>query len=203
MVRKSRIWLFLSLLVIATLFVAACASPSAEGDGSAQIVVDEHEDGDDLEEAEHMDDEHAEGDDHDADEHEDGDDHDEDEHMEGEHADDHEHAEMPHEYEDLENPFTDDAAAIAAGAELFAVNCASCHGDSGLGDGPAAAALDPKPASLADSSMMSDLSDAYVFWRITEGGIEEPFNSAMPPWGESLSEEQRWQLVTFVRSLVQ
>jgi mono/diheme cytochrome c family protein len=153
----------------------------------------EHEEGD-----EHSEDEHME-----EDEHEEGDEHGEDEHMEGEHDDDHEHAEVPHEYEDLENPFAGNSTAVAAGTELFTVNCASCHGDTGLGDGAAAVGLDPKPASLADSSMMSDLTDAYIFWRITEGGTMEPFNSAMPPWKDILSEEQRWQLVSFVRSLSQ
>jgi mono/diheme cytochrome c family protein len=127
----------------------------------------------------------------------------EDDDDQGEHDDDHAHAEVPHEYEDLVNPFDGDADALEAGGELFAVSCASCHGDEGMGDGPAAAALDPMPASLADSSMMSELSDAYIFWRITEGGIEEPFSSAMPPWGETFTEEQRWQLVSFIRSLAQ
>lgn len=192
MVRKGRIWLLLSFLVIGTLFVTACASSTPSEDGSAQVAVEEHEEGDD-----HDVDEHGE------DEHEDGDDHAEDEHMEDEHADDHAHAEVPHEYEDLVNPFADDAVAVTAGADLFAVNCASCHGETGMGDGPAAVGLDPKPASLADSSMMSDLTDAYIFWRITEGGTMEPFNSAMPPWGDTFTEEQRWQLVSFVRSLAQ
>lgn len=51
--------------------------------------------------------------------------------------------------------------------------------------------------------MMNDLSDTYIFWRITEGGLDEPFNSAMPPWETVFNEEQRWQLVNFVRSLSQ
>jgi mono/diheme cytochrome c family protein len=72
-----------------------------------------------------------------------------------------------------------------------------------MGDGPAAAALDPKPASLSDGMMMNDLSDTYIFWRITEGGVDEPFNSAMPPWETVFSEEQRWQLVNYIRSLSQ
>ncbi len=49
--------------------------------------------------------------------------------------------------------------------------------------------------------MMADISDAYIFWRITEGGTMEPFNSAMPPWKDILSEDQRWELVSFIRSL--
>lgn len=117
---------------------------------------------------------------------------------EGEHI----HADLPTEFEGLENPFGDDAAAIAAGARIFAGTCAECHGETGNADGPVSTRLDPKPATLADGEMMADLSDAYVFWRITKGGVMEPFNSAMPAW-EVFSEEQRWQLVSFVRSLPQ
>ena len=112
------------------------------------------------------------------------------------------HADLPHEYDGLENPFGGDAAAIAAGAEIYAGICAKCHGETGDGDGPIATGLDPKPTSLADGEMMADLSDAYVFWRITKGGAMEPFNSDMPTF-EFFSEEQRWELVSFVRSLSQ
>ena len=90
---------------------------------------------------------------------------------------------------------------IEAGEELFATYCATCHGESGAGDGPAAAGLDPKPADLGDGMMMRELRDGYLFWRITKGGTMEPFNSAMPAWEEGLTEEQRWQLVTFIHSL--
>ncbi len=193
MYKVKRLWILISVLAIATLLIAACSGSSTEpqaADDSAQVVeeADEH-----MDEDEHMEgeDEHMEG----EDEHMEG----EDEHMEGEHM----HPDVPHEYEGLENPLAGDADALAAGAELFAVNCATCHGETGMGDGPAAAALDPHPAMLADGEMMGELSDAYIFWRITEGGVGEPFNSAMPPWGEVFSETQRWQLVTFIRSLAQ
>jgi hypothetical protein len=165
-----------SILLMGTLLIAACAGAASEpqaSDGEGSAEVSQ----DSADDDEHMDDA--------------------DEHMEDFHA------ALPHEYEGLENPFVNDTAAIAAGAEIFATTCAACHGDSGQGDGPAAAALDPMPASLADGAMMGELSDAYVFWRITEGGINEPFNSAMPPWGEVFTETQRWQLVSFVRTLAQ
>lgn len=181
------IWLLVTMLALSALFLAACSGTEQTSGDSSDVQVPQGE-------VAPMDNEHE-------DEHEEGDQHSDGEHMEGEHDDDHEHAEVPHEYEDLKNPFAGDSAAVAAGAELFDANCASCHGETGLGDGPAAVGLDPKPASLADSSMMSDLTDAYIFWRITEGGTSEPFNSAMPPWGDAFTEEQRWQLVSFVRSL--
>jgi mono/diheme cytochrome c family protein len=51
--------------------------------------------------------------------------------------------------------------------------------------------------------MMADMSDAYIFWRITEGGVEAPFNSAMPAWGDAYSTDQIWQLVSFLRTFAE
>jgi mono/diheme cytochrome c family protein len=102
----------------------------------------------------------------------------------------------------LVNPFVGDAETIGAGEALFSTTCASCHGETGLGNGAAAEGLDPKPASLADADILAELTDAYLFWRITEGGAVEPFNSAMPAWGAAYSEDQIWQLVSFIRSLL-
>jgi hypothetical protein len=56
--------------------------------------------------------------------------------------------------------------------------------------------LDPKPATLADGVMMNELSDGYLFWRVSKGGAMEPFNSAMPAWESGLTEEQRWQVIS-------
>jgi mono/diheme cytochrome c family protein len=61
--------------------------------------------------------------------------------------------------------------------------------------------LDPKPASLADTQMMADLSEGYLFWRVSEGGTFEPFNSVMPTWKGILSEDERWQVISFIRTL--
>lgn len=47
-----------------------------------------------------------------------------------------------------EAPKTADIAPATRGAEVFATNCSSCHGPDGRGDGPAGAALDPRPADL-------------------------------------------------------
>lgn len=166
----------LGFILTAAILIAACSNSTPTPDAAPEtspVVEDDHEEGEASESE--------------ADEHEEG--------------DDHEHAEVPHEYEDLVNPFVGDAEALAMGAVLFEVTCASCHGATGMGDGAAAAALDPKPATLADSDMMDELSDGYLFWRITEGGAMEPFNSLMPAWGSGFTDDQIWQLVTHIRSL--
>jgi mono/diheme cytochrome c family protein len=187
-INNARFWLMITILAMSALFLAACSSSASE----PQTSIDS--DTAQSDEAMMDDEEHEEG--------EEGEEH-EDEHEEGEeHKSEHIHADLPPEYEGLENPFGDDAAAIAAGAKIFAASCEKCHGETGDGDGPIAAGLDIKPASLSDGEMMADLSDAYVFWRITEGGAMEPFNSDMQNF-LYYSEEQRWQLVSFVRSLPQ
>lgn len=115
----------------------------------------------------------------------------------------HMHVATPEEFEGLANPAAGDSEAIAAGADIFAVNCASCHGPAGEGDGPAAEGLNPKPAALADGMMMNTLTDGYLFWRVSKGGQSEPFNSAMPAWENALTIEERWQVISFIRTLQQ
>ncbi|HSG43933.1 MAG TPA: cytochrome c, partial [Anaerolineales bacterium] len=59
------------------------------------------------------------------------------------------HAQIPSEYAGLKNSVTADDASLERGAELYTTNCTSCHGDGGMGDGPAGAALDPAPSPIA------------------------------------------------------
>lgn len=106
------------------------------------------------------------------------------------------HAEIPAEYAGLTNPVPADEASLERGATLYAVNCASCHGDGGMGDGPAGSALDPAPAPVAHSSQM--MADDYLFWRVSEGGI--PFGTTMPSW-TVLDEQSRWDMVNYMRAL--
>lgn len=107
------------------------------------------------------------------------------------------HAQIPAEYAGLSNPAPANEAALENGAALYAVHCASCHGDGGMGDGPAGAALDPAPSAIAHTSQM--MGDDYLFWRISEGSGS--FNTAMPAWKASLDETARWDLIHYVRAL--
>lgn len=114
---------------------------------------------------------------------------------------DHMHVDPPDEFASLDNPFSGDHEAIEAGETIFQTNCVPCHGPEGKGDGPSAEALDPKPVNLSDGTMMNMLSDGYLFWRVSKGGQVDPFNSAMPAWETSLTEEQRWEVISYVRTL--
>lgn len=105
----------------------------------------------------------------------------------------------PTEYASKTNPLKGNAQAADAGKTVFATNCASCHGDTGHGDGAAGAALDPKPDNLVNT--VAQTSEPYMFWRISEGGWMEPFKSSMPAWKGVLSEEQIWQVITYIETL--
>jgi len=105
----------------------------------------------------------------------------------------------PPDYASKTNPLAGNTDAIATGKEVFTTQCQSCHGEKGMGDGPAAAALTPHPANLTLTA--KEASDAYMFWRISEGGGMAPFNSAMPPHKDTMSEEQIWQVISYIRTL--
>jgi mono/diheme cytochrome c family protein len=91
------------------------------------------------------------------------------------------------------NPTPGGASAIAAGKKVAQVNCVTCHGAGGKGDGAAAVALNPKPADWT-SKRVQDESDGELFWKISNG------RGAMPPW-KHLPENDRWAVLHFIRSL--
>lgn len=86
---------------------------------------------------------------------------------------------------------------LADGRAVYAARCASCHGDRGLGDGPAAAGIRPPPPAIGDSSVMRGVSPALLY-RVVSAGVS---GTAMPAWGETLTSEQRWNVVGYVLSL--
>jgi cytochrome c oxidase cbb3-type subunit II len=83
--------------------------------------------------------------------------------------------------------------SLDMGKALFAGLCASCHGDSGAGNGPAAGALAPAPTNFH----LKKPTEVRT-WEVLENGVP---GTAMPPWKDQLSEYQRRALVEFVRSL--
>ncbi|MFQ5847246.1 MAG: c-type cytochrome [Candidatus Methylomirabilales bacterium] len=88
-----------------------------------------------------------------------------------------------------------------AGKKSFSTLCASCHGETGKGDGPAAATLPTKPKDLADAKHMNSLKDAYLFKVIKEGGASVGKSPLMPPWGSQLKDQDIWDVVAYIRTL--
>ena len=110
--------------------------------------------------------------------------------------------EPPAAFASLKNPLQATPDNIAKGKAIFDANCAICHGPAGLGNGGAAASLNPKPVDFT-TPIHSQLPDGYWFWRLAKGGTVPPFSaasSAMPPWETSLSTEQRWLVILYERT---
>jgi mono/diheme cytochrome c family protein len=101
---------------------------------------------------------------------------------------------VPEEAKLRPNPIQPSATALAAGRATYMDKCTQCHGQTGKGDGPDAASYYPSPTSLVDAHHMNSVTDGEIFYQISQG------RKPMPAFKRKLSEEQRWQLVLYVRS---
>jgi mono/diheme cytochrome c family protein len=95
----------------------------------------------------------------------------------------------PAEAKDAKNP----VKGVGGAKKAVEINCGPCHGPSGKGDGPAAAALPTKPADWTSEKVQKQ-TDGELFWKITNG------RGAMPPW-KSLPDKERWEIVNYIRTL--
>ena len=86
-------------------------------------------------------------------------------------------------------------ADAAAGKELWAKHCKSCHGSKGLGDGPKAASLKTNPGDFSSAAFQGG-TDGELFYRTSKGRDE------MPSYEKKIPEaNDRWALVAFMRTL--
>jgi mono/diheme cytochrome c family protein len=107
------------------------------------------------------------------------------------------------------NPVPADEVSITRGAEIFALNCVMCHGETGQGTGTIAAFLvKKKPADLT-SPLIQTKTDGNLFVSISYG-IFNPDNSLfpdvkfsgqMPPMNENLTVRERWDVINYIRTL--
>jgi mono/diheme cytochrome c family protein len=110
-----------------------------------------------------------------------------------------------------DNPFrvleTQDPEAfkqhVAAGRRTYYRNCHFCHGDNLAGNGMFVHGLDPIPTNFADSGTIPNLTESFLFWRISKGapGLPDeggPWESAMPAWEKFLTEEEIWDAILFL-----
>jgi mono/diheme cytochrome c family protein len=83
----------------------------------------------------------------------------------------------------------------------FATTCVTCHGPAGGGNGPASAALNPKPANFSSAVFWEGKTDAELLKAIREGGASVGKSGAMPAWGGLYNDAQAKTLLEYLKTL--
>lgn len=93
---------------------------------------------------------------------------------------------------------------LKKGRSLFVRHCVTCHGEQGRGDGPSARLHARRsgyqPRDLSRPEVQAGLTDGEIFWKVGAGWRPKG-RIVMPGIGTEVSEEDRWRLVLYVRSL--
>lgn len=90
--------------------------------------------------------------------------------------------------------------SVANGAHFYQEACATCHGVGGYGDGPNGKGFKPRPADLT-AKHSADHTAGDLFWWLTHGVKKDGVLTRMPGFAGSLEEEERWDMVNFLRTL--
>ena len=108
--------------------------------------------------------------------------------------------ELPEDADKTKNPTMPTTESIAKGKELYLErtkgNCIFCHGETGSGNEANLAKLRRKPADLSNKERMTAMTDGEVFWKISKG-----ITGIMPAGEKRMTEEERWHVVNYVRTL--
>jgi len=103
--------------------------------------------------------------------------------------------EIPEKYQNMENPYADDASLAKVGKMLYSKHCKSCHGNKGAYDGPKAKQLETWCVSLADADFQAE-PDGVLYYKSFIGRDEMPnFEKKIP------DEEDQWAVINFIRTL--
>jgi mono/diheme cytochrome c family protein len=95
----------------------------------------------------------------------------------------------------LKNPQPATPDSLADGMSIYSTHCLSCHGPNADGKGERAKSLSIVPADLTPAAAIVHETDGMVFWKISEG------HRPMPAYKTRLTDQQRWDLVNYLRSL--
>ncbi|MDE3212183.1 MAG: cytochrome c [Bacteroidota bacterium] len=100
----------------------------------------------------------------------------------------------PAEASAVKNPLAGNTETLKYAKVIYVTYCTPCHGAKGRGDGIAAAGLPVKPADHT-SEKVQDQTDGAIYWKMTTG------RSPMPSYKTTLTDNQRWELVNYIRTL--
>jgi mono/diheme cytochrome c family protein len=108
--------------------------------------------------------------------------------------------ELPEDADKTKNPTTANAESIEKGKALYMErskgNCVFCHGETGAGNEANMPKLRRKPADLTNKEHMAEATDGELFWKISKG-----IQGIMPAGEKRMTEEERWHVVNYVRTL--
>ena len=96
--------------------------------------------------------------------------------------------------DNVNNPYKGIEKATLEGKKLYTQFCAICHGNKGKGDGLAGMALKPRPTNFKKDAVQKQ-SDGAIYYKMTQG------KAPMAAYKETLTDQQRWQLVNYIRTL--
>jgi mono/diheme cytochrome c family protein len=100
----------------------------------------------------------------------------------------------------LANPVQRGGDTTRQAQQLYAINCATCHGQTGRGDGPVAKYFrddptSPVPPADFTSDRVTSRSDGELYWLVANG------EGNMPAFGDELTERELWMAVTAIRGM--
>lgn len=108
--------------------------------------------------------------------------------------------ELPEDADKTKNPVATSTESIEKGKALYLErtkgNCVFCHGETGAGNEANMPKLRRKPADLTSKERMAAMTDGEMFWKISKG-----INMIMPAGEKRMTEEERWHVVNYVRTL--
>jgi mono/diheme cytochrome c family protein len=101
---------------------------------------------------------------------------------------------------EMKNPLKPTPDVLAKGKAIFEGKgtCFTCHGNTGKGDGPAGAALDPSPRNFTNPEVVKVRTPGEMFWVVKNGSAGTGMISYNPAM---INDEEAWQAITYVRSL--
>ena len=102
--------------------------------------------------------------------------------------------EAPRDADHLKSTIQNSLLAEQKGKDIYNLYCLSCHGQYGFGDGGAGASFERKPSNFHNKKVKAQ-SNGAIYWKITNG------RTNMPAFKDILSEEQRWQVVSYIRKI--